>query len=1262
MTMPFNVEAEDINRLSDIQLTKLLNILLIAEANKSIIPLNSTAVALNITVGDGGEDGRIEWQEGPAHTDFIPNRLTQFQNKATDMGPTDYGNEIVTATNQLKPIVLDVLTKGGSYIVFTTQELNAKQKIQRLKKMRAKLTELNLPFADTADLRIYDASQISNWVNQYLSAIINVLSWLGRSLVRGLKTFHTWSQTRDLTAYPYIEIPSRATQLNNLKSNLKNPRFCARIKGLSGLGKTRSTFELFNQDASLQKLVVYIDAAITESVAALINDWIVHGMTGIIVVDNCDNELHIKIQNEVERGDSKLSFLSLDYNLEKVSTTHEIQLHPLEDDEIRQMLAPVYGDKIVDLERIAKFAQGFPKMAVLLADARLNLSADFGSLNDEALANKLLWGSTGTRNEKDELILKGCALFDRFGCSAELSLEGQYISSKLQNVTHDDFHDCVTRFTERGLIDRRGRYGQLVPKPLAIRLAAQWWRRTTPKVQQDLISTIPDSMLVSFCDQIEKLDFLPEVKQLTQDICGPQGPFGQAEVILSVRGSRLFRSFVNVNPEATADAIYNVLTTFSDEQLTNIGGDVRRNLVWGLEKLCFHKEQFIKGATCLLLLASCENEDWSNNSTGMFAQLFKVWLSGTEAEPNLRVSLLKWAYQQNKESFDRVILGALEGTFNIYHNSRTVGAEYQGSKPPLIEWQPKIWQEVFDYWDACIDLLLEYSDYPDPIGDDARRHLGENIRPIFSRGRIESVERIIKHVTSKHGPYWPQAISSLNDVRQFDSKGMPQEGFAALDRFIKLLTPDQNDLQSLLKLFIIEPHSDYEEAPNGQFVDKTGEKAQQFAESLDQDYELLWPYIALLSTGDQRYTYHLGRTIMSDTEKAHSFLVVAITVLSEIDKPDPSLVYGLLSKLYVLNPEKWEEYLEVFFITEKLQRFFAGMLRTGEIKAKYLALLLELIKNQKVPEHSATNLIYSEDYTTITSSEIGHFASELAIVSAAGAWAAFDLLTMYSFSNENRFNGIRDSILSIVTKVSLNKEDLKSKRDLYSWGKTVLSLIDSEPVEFSTQIANQIIAATKHDMDHGLVWDHIRKIVGKLLEKYPEKIWPLFASEIINTKPNDLYWLGQIFKRENSFNHKYESILNKVPAEIVIAWCNENPDVAPRFVASCINIFDVPHDEENNAISDEPPSSPKHPSELLVRLLENFGHIKSVTSTLGANMSSRAWGGSLVPYLESDVQGLSELINHKNPNVSTWARNQVSYLKNAIEVEKMRDQEEKFRY
>ena len=219
---------------------------------------------------------------------------------------------------------------------------------------------------------------------------------------------------------------------------------------------------------------------------------------------------------------------------------------------------------------------------------------------------------------------------------------------------------------------------------------------------------MPEGLVKPFCLQITMLGFIPEVQQLTLTLCGPQSPFGHAEAILSNRGSLLFRSFVEVNPVATSSALFGVMNNLSHEELSNISGDVRRNLVWAIEKLVFHASIFEESAWCLMLMASAENESYSNNATGLFAQLFRVSLSGTEADFGLRLRLLRSAMELGDINVDKAIIKALEASINTYGGSRIIGAEHQGTKAPLQEWQPKLWQEIVDYWDAVFDMLIKF--------------------------------------------------------------------------------------------------------------------------------------------------------------------------------------------------------------------------------------------------------------------------------------------------------------------------------------------------------------------------------------------------------------------------------------------------------------------------------------------------------------------------------------------------------------------------
>jgi hypothetical protein len=1244
MTKPFNVESGNINLLKDFQLTQLLKILLHAEAFRYALAQCAVEVALNITTGDGGEDGRISWKNGVASTDYIPNRLTLFQNKATDMGPTDYGNEILAKDKTVKSQVDEVLSIGGSYVVFTTQELNNKQKKARIKKIRENLTTLGKSYASTCDLQIYDASQIQGWVNLYIPAIVAVQHWIGKPSERGLKTFDLWSEYKDLSSLPFTSVASRKDIITTLISDLPKPKSCFRVKGLSGLGKTRMAYQVFVECEEIRSLLVYVDANHAPNVDALVADWISLGLSAILVVDNCEYKLHERLAKEIGRGNSQISLLSLDYNFDKVSdVTKCFDLKQMSNDELLQLLNPIYSNRLTDLDRIVSFAQGFPQMAVLLAEARLNEDPRIGELGEDELANKLLW-KRGEEENRDHLkILQVCSLFDTFGIEQEVEDQLKYIAG-LVGLNVDTVYECIQKYSERGLIDRRGRYGEVVPKPLAIRLAGQWWTKTREQKQKELVNGIPELLIEGFCQQIEKMDFHPDVKLLTKDLCGTQGPFGQAEVILSNRGSRLFRSFVNVNPEATSAALYQTLFNHNNQQLLHIDGNIRRNLVWALEKLCFHANLFEESAWCLLLLASAENETWSNNATGIFSQLFRCDLSGTAADPNIRFTLLRKAFDLNRPEIDMVILNALEQATRINGGHRMVGAEYQGTKAPLQEWRPKIWQDIFDLWQAAFDLLLLILERKDDRKEKAMSIIGHSIRGFVRVGRIDMLDTTIKKVIEVNGKYWSSALESIKHTFEYDAAQLNQKAIDALNSWLVLLNPDDSDLIDKLKIIVITPPWEHHKDDDGIYIDMAAEKAKTLAIDIAKNVSSLFPLLDLLMKNEQKQSYTFGRQLAIELADFTQLLDLTLEQLVTIQLPNVSFALGLYSGIYEKSQATWQIYIDKLLEDKHLIVFYPDFIRTGKITKVHLDKLLELISENSISANSANLLGYGRVTDGIDPLTIAEFCLNLSDLGNVAAWSALNVIFMYCHSNKAFVKEIIDPLKKLVLAVSLSKDQKGTYRDIYHWHGLAQNILKFPDQEFAIDIVNQIIASCSQEFEYGDIWDYIKPLLTDLMQEYEEVLWPILGDAILAARGMERYWLQQVIDRENSFSNQQPSVLSVLNSYNVISWCKKNPDLGPNFIASCVNIL-----ETVNKV--------QQPTKLFIQLLENFGNDEKVVNALGANMATRGWEGSLVPYLEADKKALLPFINHHNQNVSKWVREYIAYIDRQIESESTRDEE-----
>ena len=278
-------------------------------------------------------------------------------------------------------------------------------------------------------------------------------------------------------------------------------------------------------------------------------------------------------------------------------------------------------------------------MAQLLVDG-LRSGDPIGVVNDSTLMNKIL---DTTEESEDREIMRSISLFDYIGFEGDLHNELEFVATtksitsidKQDAVLIQDFDKIVLKYLKRKIIERKGRLISIRPTPIALYLISEWIEQCTDARLLAVIKAIQDSDIAkaltdSFADQFRYMGHIEKARMMLNELLGESSPFGNAEVINTDLGSRLFRSFVEVNPEAVANCLWGVIgrCKVNDLRLIDEG---RRNLVWTMEKVCFEPRTFERGAEMMLLLALAENEGISNNATGQFTALFPLYLPATAA-------------------------------------------------------------------------------------------------------------------------------------------------------------------------------------------------------------------------------------------------------------------------------------------------------------------------------------------------------------------------------------------------------------------------------------------------------------------------------------------------------------------------------------------------------------------------------------------------------------------------------------------------------
>lgn len=1072
---------------------------------------------------------------------------------------------------------------------------------------------------------------------------------LGQGRLSGSRLIKELARYKDMGSLPFQLDKSREGYLQSLIEHFGKARSVVRVTGLSGLGKTRLVYEAANAVSKEDTTdIVYYDAAQDSiQILAWLRDCILAQKYGTLIVDNCSVLLHADLQREVQRIDSNICLITVDYSPERTVETTMIRLDRFSDDVIEAMLSPIYVNNIenFELKKIVRFAQGFPRLAVMLAEARIAEDGALGNLTDDLIAKKLLWGNEQP-NAISEKILQGCALFDHFGLEAEVRDQLQFISKIAIGVEEETAYECIQQFVERGLIDRRGRLAQLVPKPLAIRLAAQWWHRTQKERQLKLIAELPEVLEESFCSQIARLDFLPEVKNLTEDLCGIQGPFGDAELILSRRGSALFRALVEVNPDATATSIERVILPLTTEKLLDIQGETRRNLVWGLEKLSVRQETFSRAAGVLLRLAGAENETWSNNATGMFCQLFRIYLSGTAASPTARFAFLRESLDLKNDRYAAILTEALESAIDLRGGSRTIGAEYQGSAPPIEEWQPEIWQDIFDYVHNAGSLLLEIFDNYGECKERVRAIVGNSIRLLIANGRVELIERMITHIVAADGYYWPEALEAIKNSLAYDLNDLPPNGQEALRRWHDLLSGTRGDIIDRVRILVISPPFEHEELPNGELVDVAKKRSEELAKLVPSNSAKLLSIIKLLTgPAEHRQTFFFAKALALAVDDSVKVIVEAINALERQHGGSAIFLCGLLHGQYVASPKKWNEVIAYLEQRGTLDRLYPEIVRTGEITEHHLAHIIALANAGRTPLPSLRTLSVGDPLGELLPETVIHFIGALLnFDDRDAAWIALDVLFMYCYGNTDKRLTCLGKFEEIVLLCKF--EGSVTHMNLHEWTTVCQWLINSDKEEFAIRLTIKICEIISSTTATSSYIDEMQKLVKELLKSRFEVVWPILRDAVSLSRHIGRLHFTWLFQSKRSFSRRSEGgLIELVPNDELISWGRTHPSMAPAFVANTLDFF--PTDGSTSEVNS-----------LVAALLAEFeDENQVVSSSLEANMNTRSWSGSLIPLLEQDKSLLEALSKHSSHVVSTWALRHLANVKEAIKREVMREEE-----
>lgn len=1082
---------------------------------------------------------------------------------------------------------------------------------------------------------------------------------------RPLSTWQDWGHITNTTQKFHEN--ERVTQvISQIKKGVQNPNQSIRLVGLSGLGKTRILFETFkpnpldSESNLLSSRVLYLNCnnhsnLDYENIFTRLRKM---EEKRVIILDNCSIQLHRQLLEFINNKNNLLSLVTIDSSPEEIEQDKigGVNYIKLRKEELSSIVDNILKEDFSSLDKnsrgkIKEFSQGIPLMAVLIGDSVKKGEKFIGRLDDKELLNKLL-GEKG-QDQKTRTILKSFSIFSFIGVEDELKPQIDFIATN-KNITSlsennqviiNEFHETYDYFLKREIFEKKGRLVGLRPFPLSMYLAQEWLEPCTPERLLGVIQDISklsephrSQLSEAIAEQMKYLGYNDKAITIIDKITGVNSPFDNAEVLNSHLGSRLFRSFVEVNPLAISNNLSRNFSHKTKEELLKIGPG-RRNLIWVLEKLCFDKRTFNESTKTLFAFAVSENERWSNNATGQLLHLFKLYLSGTEANLQERWNIIEWGLAKNDEDYYRLSIQAMLSGLSFGHFSRIGDSETQGSKK-LIDYEPTH-NEIEEYWTKILNKLTQIIKSNDSYSQTASDGIANKIRTICKAGHAKVIIPIVKEISLYSNNRWDEALKELKSTKKYVKLHLTDDLIGQIDDLITSLTG--TDFKFKYINFSSLYHLDNESSSSNKMIVSMKKLADEFV----IDYKLWEDNLTTIYSTHQLFSYYFGvrvyEQIKDDSNKIKNFLDLSLKTISKIGKEhrQVSVFGGFIAES---NNDLKQGVYNLLIKDENLNYLLFYLISIDSDGKSYYNYLFELINNQKCTVDYFKVFNYGNSLQNCTLKELEEFAENLFSYGDIGYVFILNIYFNLFYDGRELKPSLHPVFKKCIIKLGFNKK-ISNQIENYKFTQIVKSILSSpNETEFAKSINKQILTSVSWESSQRIYYS-FEEVYEILITKYFNDIWQDISDALLSQDDEYIkfFELKNIIGSHIGGLGGHIGILFNGNLDTIFEWCKSNQPLAPIRLAQLVPIF------KDNEYSSWHPFTQE--------FINEFGHINEVLQNLSINMGNYSWGGSIIPLLEGKKNIFLELKNHRNLMVSEWAVRNITRLENDIRIEQNKDEE-----
>ncbi len=1258
----FTVRNENLTQLKQNKAVEFFQNLLWAEARRLGVEISKINISTRVNVPDGGVDATVDDIQTETGSGIIKQGKTSYQIKAgvsfkpwqKSVIKKELFGEKTPDRQNLGESIRACLDADGTYVLVCTGiDLVDSQHRNTLKHIDDFLKQCG-----------YLHPKVEVWSQNTLIGFLQVFPSLALSVNGGgglnFQTHQSWSNNDTMKPF-YESGESQEDSIAKIRDELRQnyDTVHVRVLGEPGIGKTRLVLEATSVE-DLKPLVIYCPAAQFRG-SDLMREILREDsqFSAIVVIDECDPSNSSDFWDKLRHRGPRIKLISI-YNEHEVRaggiTYHDTL--PLNDDQIRSIIQKhITTISNAEADRWGKLCGGSPRVAHVIGENLVNHPEDL--LKPPSTVD--IWeryiaaGDDREKTEHRRLVLQYLALFKRFGYERSVAKEAEAIAEKIKsantNITSHEFENIVYELRERRILQGESTL-YITPKALQIWLWVQWWERHYRLFDlEDFTEGLTPKLVEWFYEMFVYAAESDAASRIVEDLLGPNGPFRDNEYLKTRLGSRFFFALAEADPKSALRCLMRTIGTWDRDALFHFTTG-RRYIISALEKIAMKRDLFVDAARLLLALGEAENEGWSNNASGVFAELFSPGrgrVAPTEASPAERLPVLKEAFESGSKERRLLALKACNAGLEFDHFSRMSGAEYRGLRNDIDFWEPKTYGELFDAYRQIWQLLSEqFERLPADEREEAMGILLERAPRIARRPNLSNmVVDTIQMFSEKSYVENRLLIKTVVEFLHHNGKDLPDDIRQCWEHLKDELIG--SDFHSLMQRYVgtnllVDAFDE-----NENYFEEGHPKIHELARQAVEEPHLLESELPWLVTTEAYNGYAFGYQL---GKKDNGFAMLSTLLEARRNVVDNASAYflgGYFRALFDSNVAEWEAQLDALIDDAKLNLLIPELTYRSGITDQAGLRLLKLAEKGIMPINSFalfSGIRVTDNLSEKVFTEWIKFLLECSDELAVSI--ALKLYYFYYVHGKQEFTLPCDLTFQLLIRPALfenlDQRLLNSMTDSY-WvdiTKAFLNLYPEKGLEFLEQILPYF---GKEGTIFGVFDTKTSSVLTELTKLYPEQVWKHVSKRLAGRDFFLEKWLKEGDSEDTFSTTDKRGVLTLIPREKIWEWIDGDVENRAWYFAYKLVSKTLSVDEWQDS--------------LVRAFLVCYGEREDVRRNLSANYGTEMWEGLRSLHFEAKRDKLLRIqVNEADRNVKRWLDEYIQQLEEDIERARIEEERE----